>query len=64
DPARTQADRAVAWIEAERPVAARGSGMTRYLTTGSLETYRESLAEIVGFTASDTVAARPVALRR
>jgi glutamate racemase len=67
DPARTQAERVVRWRQAagrRGPERGPRRGGTRYLTTGSLETYRESLLEIVGLGPRDTVAARPVVLRR
>jgi glutamate racemase len=64
DPARAQAERAAAWVATAHRAAQRGTGTTRYLTTGSLEPYRDSLAEIVGIGPSDTVATCRVEVRR
>lgn len=65
DPARTQAERALRFRNARSGRATKvGRGSTRFLTTGSLETYRESLLEIVGLGPRDSVAARPVVARR
>jgi glutamate racemase len=56
DPAPAQARRTAAWAGA-RPNAARAEcGRTRYLTTGPLQPFRDSLAAIVGLGEADSVA--------